>query len=172
MTYNRSRLALALTIAGALVASTPVLADCSGFKWPLDTELGWMAAGDDVKLSSGEALPALPGKAITLKLAPAKSVKMPVAVGVKEDRIASDTFSGWLTIDGMKPGLYQISLAANGWIDAAQNGALIRSKGFTGRQECKAIHKSVRFEVGSGPLTVQISGAPSETLRLTINEGK
>jgi hypothetical protein len=54
------------------------------------------------------------------------------------------------------------------WIDAAQNGALVRSSAFTGQKVCKAIHKSVRFEIGTGPVTVQISGAPEQKVRLAI----
>jgi len=168
------RLIVALLCAvGAVSLSAPVLAeDCTGFKWPLDTELRWLAAGDDIAVKSEDKLSVPPAKAVTLSLQPAKSVKMPVTPGVKAQRIAADTFSGWFTIEGLKPGLYQISLSENGWIDAAQNGDLIPSKGFSGRQECKAIHKSVRFEIGEGPLTVQISGAPSQTIRVTVNEGK
>ncbi len=145
-------------------------ADCTGFKWPLDTELGWLAAGGDLALATGDELPEVPAKAISLKLQPAKSVTMPVATGVKPQAVGADAFSGWFTIPaGVKPGLYQVSLSTNGWIDVAQSGALVPSKGFTGRQECKPIHKSVRYEIGPGPVTIQITGAPAETVRLTIN---
>ena len=68
----------------------------------------------------------------------------------------------------MKPGLYQISVSHNGWIDVAQNGAIVHSKAFTGARECAALHKSVRFEIGSGPVTVEISGAPAQTVKLAI----
>ena len=173
MKFARPLFAALLCAAAAASLAAPAFAeDCTGFKWPLDTELAWLAANDDVAVKSEATLPALPGKAVALALQPAKSVKMPVAPGVKAQRIAADTFSGWFTIEGVKPGLYQISLSDNGWIDAAQNGELISSKGFSGRQECKAIHKSVRFEIGEGPLTVQISGAPKEVIRITVNEGK
>lgn len=173
MKHHRLFSALALGVAGASLCATSALADCSGFKWPLDTELAWLAAGGDVALKSGDELPQAPAKAITLTLKPAKSVTMPVAAGVKEQAVGSDTFSGWFTIPaGLEPGAYQVSVSKNAWIDVAQNGALIHSKGFTGRQECDAIHKSVRYDIGPGPVTIQIIGAPSETVRLTINEGK
>jgi len=172
MKYHRLFALWAVALAAGSVA-TSAHADCSGFKWPLDTELGWLAAGGDIALKSGAELPAAPAKAIALTLQPAKSVTMPVAAGVKEQAVGADTFSGWFTIPaGVKPGLYQVSLSTNGWIDVVQNGALVPSKGFTGRQECKTIHKSVRYDIGPGPITVQITGAPAETVRLTINEGK
>lgn len=173
MNYQRSIPALALGLLGATLCASSALADCSGFKWPLDTELGWLAASGDVALKSGDELADVPAKAISLKLQPAKSVTMPVTAGVKPQAVSADAFSGWFTIPaGVKPGLYQVSLSSNGWIDIAQDGALVRSKGFTGRQECEAIHKSVRYEIGSGPVTVQITGAPVETVRLTISAGK
>jgi hypothetical protein len=144
---------------------------CSGFTWPLDTELSWMAAPDGVSLASGAELPSPPAKAITLALEPAKSVTMPVPPGVKKQAVGGDTFSGWLTLGGVaKPGLYQISLSHEGWIDVVQNGALVKSSAFTGRKECAPIHKSVRFEIGAGPVTVQISGAPAQTVKLAIRE--
>ncbi len=168
MRHLRLLPALALSV----VVSVPAAAaeDCSGFKWPLDTEIGWLNAGDDVALKSGGEIPEAPAKAITLTLQPAKSVTMLVAPGVKPQAVSADSFSGWFNIGaGAKPGLYQVSLSTNGWIDVVQNGKLVPSKGFTGRQECKAIHKSVRFEIGEGPFGVQITGAPAETVRLTIN---
>jgi hypothetical protein len=146
-------------------------AGCGGFTWALDTELSWMAAPDGVSLESGAELPSPPSKAITLALQPAKSATMPVRPGVKKQAVGGDTFSGWLTLGGVaKPGLYQISLSHEGWIDVVQNGALVKSSAFTGRKECASIHKSVRFEIGSGPVTVQISGAPAQTVKLAIRE--
>lgn len=93
---------------------------------------------------------------------------MPVAPGVKSQAIGADTFSGWLTLADIKPGLYQISVSQNAWIDVAQSGAVLHSKAFTGARECKVLHKSVRFEIGSGPLTIEISGAPAKTVLLTV----
>jgi hypothetical protein len=144
-------------------------AGCAGFTWALDTELAWMAATDGVSLESGAELPSPPSKAITLALQPAKSVTMPVTPGVKKQAVGADTFSGWLALSGVaKPGLYQISLSHGAWIDVVQNGALVPSQAFTGRKECVPIHKSVRFEIGPGPVTVQISGSSSQTVKLAI----
>jgi hypothetical protein len=142
---------------------------CSGFNWPLDTELAWMASSDDVALQSAAEIPAPPAKAISLALQSSKSVTMPVPPGIKKQAVGADTFSGWITLAGVeKTGLYQITLSHGAWIDVAQNGALVRSNAFTGSKECKVIHKSVRFEIGAGPVTVQISGAPAQKVRLAI----
>lgn len=165
--------ALALGLAGTLLGASSALAECTGFKWPLDTELAWFNAGNDVAAKSGDEIAEVPAKAIALKLLPAKSVKMPVAAGVKEEVVGPNQFSGWITFPaGVKPGLYQVTLSTDGWIDVVQNGAVVHSKGFTGRRECKAFHKSVRYEVGAGPVSIQITGAPAETVRLTLNAAK
>jgi hypothetical protein len=160
---------LVFSLAFVPLAMAADQAGCSGFNWPLDTELAWMAASDDVPLQSGAEMPTPPAKAIALTLQPAKSVTMPVTPGIKKQAVGADTFSGWLTLSGVeKPGLYQITLSSGAWVDVAQNGALVRSSAFTGQKDCKAIHKSVRFEIGAGPVTVQISGAPEQKVRLAI----
>ncbi len=165
--------ALLIGLAAALSGASAASAECTGFKWPLDTELAWFNAGNDVAAKSGDELAEVPAKAVALKLLPAKTVKMPVAPGVKEEVVGPDQFSGWITFPaGVKPGLYQVTLSTDGWIDVVQNGAIARSKGFTGRRECKVFHKSVRYEVGAGPVSIQITGAPAETVRLTLNEAK
>jgi hypothetical protein len=162
-----------LALAGGVTLSTAVWAEeqagCTGFEWPLDTELTWMAGSDDVALESGGEIAAPPAKAISLSLQPSKTVTMPVTPGIKKQAVGADSFSGWFTLTRVqKPGLYQISLSDGAWIDAAQNGALVRSSAFTGQKDCKVIHKSVRFEISSGPVTVQISGAPGQKVRLAI----
>lgn len=170
MSHDQSWASFLLGAAGAAFCASTALADCSGFKWPLDTELAWLAAGDDVAVKTAGEIPEAPAKAITLSLVPSRSVKQPVAPGVKEQAVGADTFSGWFTVPaGVKPGLYQISISARAWLDVVQGGVLVPSKGFSGRQECEAISKSVRFEIGPGPVTVQISGAPGQTIRLTLN---
>lgn len=164
-----SMFAMGLCIGSQVQAAED--AGCTGFTWPLDTELAWVAAADGVSLQSGAELPSPPSKAITLALQPAKSVTLPVTPGVKKQAVGGNTFSGWLTLAGVaKPGLHQISLSHEGWIDVVQNGALVQSSAFTGGKECAAIHKSVRFEIGAGPVTVQVSGAPAQTVKLTIRE--
>jgi hypothetical protein len=167
-------LTFSMLAAGLYLASQAQAAEktgCAGFTWSLDAELSWVASSDGVSLESGASLPAPPQKAITLALQLAKSVTLPVTSGIKKQAVGADTYSGWLTLDGVaKPGLYQISLSHEGWIDVVQKGALVPSKAFTGRKECAPIHKSVRFEIGPGPVTVQISGAPSQTVKLAIRE--
>ena len=61
-----------------------------------------------------------------------------------------------------KPGVYQVTLSSVGWVDVVQNGAALPVTGHTGMKDCAAIRKSVRFEIGSGPFSVQLSGIPQD----------
>lgn len=160
-------LAVATLLAGFALAG-PSMAEeaCQGFKWPVDTELGWLKANDHLQLKSGAEIDPLPTRAIALELEPAKDVKMPVAPGVKPQAIGAGTFSGWFTLPAsVKPGIYQVSLSTNGWIDAAQNGQLIRSSGFSGRRGCelnsqeRALRARRRSGYGTDQRRPQANGA-------------
>jgi hypothetical protein len=142
---------------------------CSGFSWPLETEVGWMRATDSEAVQSGGTIAALPAKAVTLTLKPSKSEPLPVVSGVKKQVVGTDSFSGWVKIGNLeKAGLYQVSLSREGWIDVAQNGKLIDSTGFTGRRECTVLRKSVRYELSQGETLIQVVGAPVDSIKVTI----
>src|SRR5690606_1889710 len=55
---------------------------CSGFKWPVETEMAWVTSPDAEAVKSGGDIAALPARAIELKLEPSPDVKLPVASGV------------------------------------------------------------------------------------------
>ncbi|MGO9484159.1 MAG: hypothetical protein ACLPX9_06200 [Rhodomicrobium sp.] len=168
---RKSRTLLALALLGAMAIPAAAQENCTGFGWPVDQEIAWMTAPDTEAIEIGAKIPAPAARAYALKLKPARDVTLPVPPGKKKQGIGAATYSGWFEISGLpKSGLYQISLSHEGWIDAVQNGALVLSHSFTGRPACKALHKSVRYELGTGPLTVQISGAPVETVKVAIRE--
>ncbi len=160
----------AIILLGALAIPAAAQEGCTSFGWPMATEVAWMTAADSQAIETGAKMPGIAAKAIELKLKPSKDVTLPVKSGKKKQGIAPDSYSGWFEIALPKAGLYQLSLSHEGWFDAAQNGELVQSKGFTGRRDCKAVHKSVRFELGASPVIVQISGAPAETVKVTIRE--
>jgi len=173
--YNTGRRLAALAASGGLLllASAPGFAQeaCTGFKWPVDTEIGWMGAADSEAVATGATIPAPLAKALTLTLKPSKAETLPVVSGVKKQAVGSESFSGWFTIDKIeKAGTYQVSLSQNGWIDVAQDGKLVDSTAFTGNHECKSIRKSVRYELAPGSALIQIVGAPAETIKVTVRE--
>jgi len=162
---------LAIALLGAMAIPAAAQEDCTGFSFPVETEIAWMKAADSESVEAGAKLPGLPAKAVTLKLKMTRDIALPVKSGRKKQAIGGGTYSGWFEIASLpKGGVYQISLSHDGWIDAAQNGELVQSQTFSGRPACKAVRKSVRYELGAGPLTVQVAGSPVETVKVTIRE--
>lgn len=161
----------AAMLAGCLAGGAQAQDACSGFKWPVETEVAWVTSSDAETVKTGGDLAALPSKAIELKLESSPAVKFPVAPGIKKQALGPNSFSGWLTLAGVpKPGLYQVSLSHHGWIDVAQNGELIQSTAFTGSKDCKTLRKSVRFEIGEGPVVIQVGGVDVDTIKVTVHE--
>jgi hypothetical protein len=67
-----------------------------------------------------------------------------------------------------KPGIYQITLSDDAWIDVIQNGRYARSVGSTGRSDCPGVRKSVRLDLDASPVVLQVSGVTPETIAITI----
>jgi hypothetical protein len=156
-------------IAGPACALAAGEGGCGAFEWPLDKELGWMADNNAKAAASGEKLDAPPESAIVFKLKPQASVTYPIAPSGKSKADSKEEFGGVLTFDGVaKPGVYQVTLSSRGWIDVVQGGAALSTVGHTGMKDCEAIRKSVRFEIGSGPFAVQLSGVPQDTIKIAV----
>jgi hypothetical protein len=164
---------LALTLSGAAALPAAAQEGCTGFAWPMETEIAWMTSSAAVSVGTGEKLQAPLAKAIALKLVPSKQAQLPFKPGIKKQAIAPDSYSGWFEIAGLpEGGLYQITISSHAWIDAVQNGELVQSQAFTGARECETVRKSVRYQLGAGPVTVQIDGAAAETVKVVIREAK
>jgi hypothetical protein len=157
------RVSLAALVALAAVA--PARADCDNFKWSVDRERAWFSA-------SPAALPATGGKAETgagYALALAKDAKLPTQ---PERAPKEGSFAGIVSVPKLEPGLYQITLSAEAWIDVAENGKLVKSSGFSGQRDCPGVRKSVRFQLGTGPATVEISNAGADKIMFAIAPAK
>jgi hypothetical protein len=138
---------------------------CESFKWPLDKE---RVAFDDAsleKVASGAARGALKEQAFALALVPAKDAAFTVPPAKKKN----DGFAGLVTFAAPEePGLYQVTLSAEGWIDLVQDGKALGSADHSGVKNCPGLRKSVRFDVGGAPLALQISGAPGDSIKVAI----
>lgn len=145
---------------------------CSGFRWPVETELAWMTAADTLPLETGAEIATPPLKAVSLKLKPASTAALPVKPSAKpHEAAAPDSFSGWFRIANLpKEGVYQVTLSHHAWIDTIQDAAPVATAGFTGKPACQAIRKSVRFQLGQGPVLVEISGSPVDTIKVAVRE--
>ncbi len=155
----------ALAVLAYIAAAPAARADCDHFKWSVAQERAWFAA-------SPAPLPAVGGQAEIGKgyaLALVKDVKLPVA---PERAPAADRLAGVLTVPKLDAGLYQITLSEEAWIDVAQNGAIVKSSGFSGQRDCPGVRKSVRFKLGPGATTVEISNAAVDKIMLAVAPAK
>ena len=67
-----------------------------------------------------------------------------------------------------KPGVYQVTLSSEGWIDLVQDGASLKAADHSGVKDCPGLRKSVRFKVGAAPVALQISGVPADSIKVAI----
>jgi hypothetical protein len=75
---------------------------------------------------------------------------------------AENPFGGVVTIQApTRPGIHQVNLGEEAWMDVVQDGRAVPSTPFTRKMGCKAVRKSVRYEISPGPAIIQISGAGS-----------
>jgi len=65
-------------------------------------------------------------------------------------------------------GLYTVTISDYAWIDAIQNDAYLKPKGFSGVTGCEGARKSVRFDVLAGPVTIQLSGVAKDTINVAL----
>jgi hypothetical protein len=147
-----------LAVLAPLLAAAPAHADCDHFKWSVARERAWFAASPAALPAKGGEIDVSKGYSVTL----AKDVKLPVA---PERASKPDSFAAVLTAPKLEPGLYQITLSAEAWVDVAENGKLVKSSDFSGQRDCPGVRKSVRFPLGAGPVTIEISnGGVDKTL--------
>src|SRR5215471_11856098 len=122
---------------------------CEQFAWSLSQERAWFSAPDIPLVPLGTMLAALPDKAVVLNLAPADSVTFTVP---PEGRArATNGYGGVITLPPMRPGLYQVTLSEDGWIDVIQDGRALTAEAHTGRRDCSGLRKSVRFQLKDLP---------------------
>ena len=172
-----------LTEAGRVAAAALVLAllvidaraedpaACGQFKWPLATERSWFAADTLKALQSGTAAGDLGAGAFTLALRPLAEVSfvLPPEGKAKTDKPMGATLS-FTTV--AEPGIYQVTVSDEAWIDIVQDGALRPSLEFSGVHGCPDLRKSVRFDFKQAPLVLQLSSASASTLKVAIQPVK
>jgi hypothetical protein len=67
-----------------------------------------------------------------------------------------------------KPGIYQVTLSEDAWIDIVQDNRYARSVGSTGRGDCPGLRKSVRLDLDAAPFVLQISGVVADKVVVAI----
>jgi hypothetical protein len=161
---------LALAAAGARAQAGPTPAAdpaaCTGFAWSLLREQAWFSAPGLARVASGANLsPEMPGAILTLE--PVERVVLPFPPS-REPKPGS--YAGILHLPApMMPGQYQVTLSERAWIDVSQDGRTTRPAGaHTMQAGCPVMAKSVRFQLGSAPITIVVSGAAGETIKVAV----
>lgn len=164
-------LGLALAIPGGAVfaqEATPKQppADACRFNWSLSNEQAWFLAPSLPALDSGATLPAeSPGALLRLKPVAEANLPAPPSRAPKPG-----TYAGVMTIPApIKPGVYQVTLSDDGWLDVTQKGESQRQPlAHTGRRECPGLRKSLRYQLSTDPITVTVSNAAADTIKIAI----
>lgn len=141
-------------------------AACDHFAWPIKREKIWFAAKQLPTAHSGERF-TMSDEGVLLELKPTKKFDFFLP---PERPPKPESYSGNIVIFGvMNPGVYQVTLSEEAWIDVFENGVRLKSTAFTGQKDCPGVRKSVRFELTPGaPITVQISNAVKDQIKLAI----
>jgi hypothetical protein len=141
---------------------------CDAFKWPLDKERVQFESAELEKIGSGAARGPLKEQAFVLALLPVAEIAYALPPGGKK-KDGETRYGGMLAFAAPeKPGVYQVTLSSEGWIDLVQDGAFLKAADHSGVKDCPGLRKSVRFNVGAAPVALQISGAPADSIKVAI----
>jgi hypothetical protein len=164
----------AAAIAGPCLAQEPKQepkqepVGCDKFKWSLDKERATLTGTDLPKVASGASVMWPIPWATIVRLAPFADAKLPVA---PERAPKSPTsFAGFVQVGApAKAGTYKITLSSEGWIDVVQDSHAVKSSAFSGATGCEGVRKSVKFELAAQPLTIELSGVPSDSIGIAVS---
>jgi hypothetical protein len=159
-------LALSLAAGGASAQEDP----CAKFSWNVEHERSLFAAAPQVIAAGHDAASApklAPDRLYELQLAAAGQVTLALPPGKKT--ATDSSYAGLARLSLQQPGSYRVSVDQSVWIDIMADGKMIDSADFQGRPGCQAPHKIVQYSLPAGrELLLQLSGAPSAGIRLTI----
>jgi hypothetical protein len=162
-----SAFAIAAFCLAPLSAAAQDKSACDQFDWPVKRELALFNDPNLELVFSGATIASIPAKGLVLELQPHVTVDYVLPPG-KQPK-TEDGWGGLLLISNVPTGgSYQVTASEHAWIDLIQNGKALASMAHTGKRDCAGVRKSVRFDLEPGPLTVQVSGAETNQIKLAI----
>ena len=121
----------------------------------------------NIRVAAGETLAALPAGALVIRLQP--GAKASFEMSPERKPRTEPWHGGMVRLPALpKPGIYQITLSDDAWIDVIQNGRYARAVGSTGRGDCPGVRKSVRLDLDANPVVLQVSGVAADAIGITI----
>jgi len=168
---SRGRLvvgALMLFLGSAAIQAADAAGGCQ-FAWDVSHEQA-LFNGAVKTVAAGHAMSAapqlVPDQLYELALAPQEQVTFAVAPGKK--MLSDGAYAGVAHVHIAQAGTYRVSLSAPFWVDLASGDKLIVSGDFTGSPHCDTPRKIVQFVLPAGEFALQLSGATSAQVRLTV----
>lgn len=163
----RSGLAV-LALIAAFGPATAADDGCEKFAWSIARQRDAFAASEKTTVASGETLNALPSGALVIRLQPGAQASF--AMPPERKPRTEQWHGGMVRLPALpRPGIYQITLSDDAWIDVIQNGRYARAVGSTGRSDCPGVRKSVRLDLDASPVVLQVSGVAPDAIAVTIN---
>ena len=164
----RFGLTAAVLITMLTSASAAAEDGCDKFAWPLAREQALFATADKPVVQAGQTLAAIPKGAFVLNLQ--SGTEAAFAMPPERKPRLERWFGGMIRFPGLeKPGIYQVTLSEEAWIDVVQDDRYARSVGSTGRGDCPGLRKSVRLDLVAAPFVLQVSGVTSESIVVAIS---
>jgi hypothetical protein len=167
-----STLMTVVTLAVVSAGLSAARADdaCSGFKWDVSKEHA-LFASTSLSEPAGKSIQSAPtiglDRLYELKLIAQKDADFSLTPGKKAP--SDSSFAGLVSFKVASAGSYRISVDAPLWIDVVDDGKLVRARDYEGQHDCNAPQKIVVFDLNANvPLTLQLSAAPQDKVRLTI----
>ena len=164
-----SRILLAFALLGAMAIPAAAEEDCTGFSFPVIWSWpGWRRRTAKLSRRARSCRPGRQGVFAQVEIDAGRYASG--EPGKKKQAIGAATYSGGSSSRACRRAgsiRFRFRMKAGSTPPEWRGGAM---GAFTGRPACKAVRKSVRFELGAGPLIVQISGAPVETVKVAIRE--
>lgn len=136
---------------------------------PWNIERAWLRSEDAKQLQSGDVLSEPPSQALSIKLRPSAEIAHPVTPAGQPKGESSQTYGGVVSFSHVsRPGVHQVTLSGPGWVDLVQNAKPLLARSHTGKSDCEGVRKSVRFDVQDGAFVMQLSGIPTDSVRVVM----
>jgi hypothetical protein len=161
------RFGIAIAALAVLLGSARADDGCDKFAWPLAHERALIAATEKPTVKAGETFAVIPKDTFVLRLQAGADTAF--AMPPERKPKSEKWFGGIVRLPALdKPGIYQVTLSEEAWIDVVQDGRYARSVGSSRRSDCPGLRKSVRFQLGAAPFVLQLSGADSDSVAVAI----
>ena len=149
-------------------AQNDASAGCSRFPWSVAAERQWFRDTDLARRTSGARLRKI-DRAVELALEPTRQTDFFLP---PERPPSPESYSGVVTFFGVpRPGLYQVTVSDDVWIDVFENGARMKLVAQMRAENCPGIVRSARFDLAPGDLVlVELTGASKKSIKVAFAE--